>query len=283
METLIVYISKGGVGKTTLAGLIGQYLAGIGYNVAIADLDRQGSQTKLFQLDEPGRMHHVIRREMAAVDALCPVPPESIPHLSSMPAGQLAVMPGGAHTMLAVDGVLSNPNDFDVLNSLDLFREPFAELNDVLDFLIIDMGPSDQVAAIAALAASDWLLIPTDTEYLSLTRIQSVLAELAVAQRVHDVNVLGIVPTKAVYHFGRLRQSKSLVATWEYLKTHYNDLLLCDDQGPIDLPYDEDWKNAVWLGVSLFSEDVRKPVRVEALRFVSAVAARLGAMEAVYG
>ena len=38
MLTIVVYHSKGGVGKTTLSGLLAQFMAGLGYAGAISRL-----------------------------------------------------------------------------------------------------------------------------------------------------------------------------------------------------------------------------------------------------
>ena len=64
---ITVYLSKGGIAKSTLSALLGLFLAGLGYRVVIVDLDQQGSQSAVFDLlDEEGRsrevLHQVLKR-----------------------------------------------------------------------------------------------------------------------------------------------------------------------------------------------------------------------------
>ena len=89
--TVTVYLRKGGIGKTTLVALLGQFLAALGFRVAIIDLDRQGSQTAVFDLvDEAGRggeiLHLVLKRRVDILAALVPV---SVQHLAGHEPGDL--------------------------------------------------------------------------------------------------------------------------------------------------------------------------------------------------
>lgn len=284
MLTIVVYMRKGGVGKTTLSALIAQYLAGLGYTGVILDLDRQGSQTALFGLpdDTPELMAQVLLGQRPLTDALLPLPDAMVPRFKKCKRGYLALVTGGPQTKMAMDEVVAAPRRYGLDSDADLFRAPLHALDQSggVDFAVLDLGPSDQAVALAALLAADFILIPTDSEYLSLQGIASVLADVSVAQQYNDLNILGIVPTMTTYYFGRLRPSKTQAATWAFLTAHYPDLLLTDDAGPVDLPYDEDWRTSVWVGEMLFGPSTGKRAKNEALRFLNAVGARLG-VEAV--
>jgi len=281
MITIVVYMSKGGVGKTTIAALLGQYLAGRGYTGVIVDLDSQGSQRNLFDLSAPQMLQHVMTGKVSMLDALVPIPDRLVPRFKRCEQGVLALCTGGRESKLALDYAVANPHTLGLDNDLDVLRSALAQLADSADFVIMDLGPSDQVVALAALVASDFILIPTDSERMSLEQIEPVLLDVVAASSYNrSLEVLGIVPTKMEYHFGRLRPSKSQLATWAYLENNFPDLLLRDDTGAVDLPYDEDWKTAVWVNEMLFSNEIGRRARGEALRFCNAVAARLG-LEAV--
>lgn len=283
MLTIVVYHSKGGVGKTTLSGLLAQFMAGLGYAGAILDLDRQGSQTQLFGFppDTPQLLGDVVQRTRPIESALLPVREDMVPRFKGCTPGVLALCPGGRAAQLAVDEVVHDPRQFGLDSNLAVFRDVLADLSRTADFAVLDLGPSDPDVVFGALVAADYILIPTDSERLSLDQLPYVLSEVAAAQQVNPgLDILGIVPTKTEYHFGRLRASKSLSATWARLTTHYDDLLLRDDDGPIDLPYDEDWKVAVWITEVLFSASVGKRVKADAMRFLNAVGAKIG-IEAV--
>lgn len=286
MLTIVVYMRKGGVGKTTLSALTAQYLAGLGYTGVIVDADRQGSQTTLFGLpdDTPELLAQVLLRERRLPDALLPIPDEMVPRFKKCKRGYLALVTGGAQSKMAMDEVVARPDLYGLDSDADLFRAPLHALEQSgdVDFAVIDLGPSDQAVALAALLAADFILIPTDSEYLSLQGIGSVLADVSVAQQYNDLQVLGIVPTMTTYYFGRMRPSKTQAATWAFLNTHYPDLLLTDDDGPVDLPYDEDWRTSVWIGEMLFGPSTGKRAKNEAMRFLNAVGAKLGLEDVKY-
>jgi len=279
---ITVYLSKGGVGKTTITALIAQFLAGIGLRAVIIDADRQGSMTTLMQLERGEALHHVLKREMHIVEALAPVDSRLIPAFRGQPQGSLSVVRGGPFSKIAIDKGSQSPDKYGMRDSLDLFVEPIADLTGYADVVLIDMGPSDQKAAIAALIATDYVLIPTACEWLSLDRIQSVLIEVALVRQRKNIEVIGIIPNMAEYHFGRLRKSKTLQSTIDYLENRYPDYLLRDEKGIIDLPLDEDWKTGVWVGDLLFSDATKRQTLADAMRFLNAVARKLGLEEYHY-
>jgi len=276
--TLTAYLRKGGVGKTTLVALLGQYLAGLGYRVAIIDLDRQGSQAAVFDLvDETGHggevLHLVLKRRVDILAALAPV---AVPRLAGHEPGELYVVPGGPQTAEAIEDIAANPVRYKMPDTLDVVRGPIAQLAGHVDFVLIDMGPSDQVTALAGLAATDRLLIPTTMDYLSVTSIAPVLDEVAVAEQVNpSLAVLGIVPMMTRYYFGGLRKSQNVQAGEEFLMANYGELVLREARAMLDFPYHEEVHKATWAGISLLSEEVSKPVRADVLRLLNGLAARL--------
>ena len=280
---ITVYLSKGGIAKSTLSALLGLFLAGLGYRVVIVDLDQQGSQSAVFDLlDEEGRsrevLHQVLKRRIDALAALTPIHTNLIPRFDGVAPGELFVIQGGPQTKIAIDDIVSSPVRYKISQSLDIVRGAIAQLSGQADFVILDMGPSEQVAALAGLVATDALLIPTTMDYLSVQRIPFVLEELDVARDVKpEIDLLGIVPVMTRYYFGGLRTSRNVQAGRELLHSSYADLLLRDHKGkPIDIPYSEDWNNVRWTGESVLTADVGKGTRESALRFARAVAERIG-------
>ena len=278
-----VYLSKGGVGKTTLVALLGMYLAGRGYRVVIVDLDIQGSQSTAFDLvDETGRgrdvLHQVLKRRLDVLPALTQVPDSMIPVFAGEvhEHGELFVLQGGAQTKAAIDEIASNPVRFKMTSTLDVVRGPVAALAGYADFVLLDMGPSDQVSALAGLVATDYLIMPTTMDYLSVERIAPVLDEVEVARQVQDITVMGVVPMMTRYYFGGLRKAHNLQAGEQYLQANYEALLLKDSGGMIDFPYAEDVRKVMWAGVSLFEADVNKKAKESALRICDRVMATFG-------
>ncbi len=284
--TLTVYVSKGGVGKSTLIWLLGLFLAGCGFRVVIVDLDIQGSQSMIFDLvDDLGRgrevLHHVLKRQLDVLAALTPISATLLPRFDGVTTpGELFVIQGGPQTKEAIDEITSNPVRYRMANTLDIVRGPIQALGNFADYVLMDMGPSDQISALAGLAATDWLLIPTTMDFLSVERIAPVLDEVEVARQVQPIDIIGIVPMMTNYYFGGLRKSQTVQVGERYLETNYGDLILKDSAGLVDLPYHEDIRKVMWAGQSLLSADVNKAAKHDALRLLNAVGKTIG-LEAV--
>ena len=271
-QVITVYISKGGVGKTTLVGLLGQHLAGQGKRVVIVDLDIQGSQSTLFDLvDESGRgrevLHRVLRRQLDPLAAMTPVQASMIPG-----DGELFVIQGGPQTKEAIEEISHAPVRFGIAQTTDILRGPIKALKGHVDHILIDMGPSDQITALAGLVVTDYLVMPTTMDYLSVERIAPVLDEVEVARTVQAISIVGIVPMMTNYFFGGLRKSQTVQAGEKYLSS-YDDLLLKDERGMVDLPYHEDIRKAMWASVSVFSEEVKAKAKDDVNRVLTAICA----------
>jgi chromosome partitioning protein len=284
MKVLTVYNSKGGVAKSTLVALLGEWLSSRGCRVVILDLDRQGSQSEIFRLLGPDglsseALHLVVKRQVSALAALTPVAAGRLPEGTAARGGALWVLQGGPQSVEAIDEVASNPVRYRLANPVDIVRGPLRELatwrdedGRGFDYAILDMGPSDQIAALAGLVATDWLLIPTTTELLSLTRIAPVLEEAEVAAQENPaLGVLGIVTVMNTRYFGGLVKSQVTQVGEQYLRETYEGLLLRDEKGePVDIRYHEAWKKAMWAGGSLL-DGLSGLAEADAQRFLTTV------------
>ncbi|GAB4434246.1 MAG: ParA family protein [Anaerolineae bacterium] len=278
VTTIGVYVSKGGTGKSTLAALLAVDLAERGQRVALVDLDRQGTQCDIFDLyDEQGRvetLHQVLKRRVAAPAALRPVAGEW--------RGDLFVLPGGALTPLAVEEIKLNPARFGILNTLDIVRGPVQDLGALVEYVVLDMGPSDQVLSIAGLLAMDYLLIPIEPNRSSIERLDYVLQEVESVRSVHDVRIAGIVQNKVHLYFGGLRASQSVRMARDVLDQQYADLLLVDAKGNrVEIPFDQDWEVVRWSGEYQLTRAtyIKDPVKQAARRFLNAVWHAIGGDE----
>ncbi len=276
---LTVYLSKGGVAKSTLAALLAPWLAGRGYNVVIVDLDRQGTQSAVFNLvDEAGRpgdvLARVLKREVDALTAVTWVDDFDLPRVDGVETGALGVLEGGPSTSLAIEAIKNNPLHYKVLNTLDVLREPIHSLGGHVDVVIVDMGPSDPLLSVAGLLATDYLLIPTDSSYEAMERLAHVVGEVADVQTARpDLKVAGIVPVMVQRYFGGLRAAKSVQIARQVLREAYGELILRDEAGEVEIPFDEDWRVVRWANEYLLtSPHVKGKTKLQAERFLKAVA-----------
>jgi chromosome partitioning protein len=178
---------KGGVGKTTCTVNTASLLAKEGYRVLIIDADPQANATAHMGIDlveyEEGRrksLAHVLREEIAiehivvAVgDTGLEIAPSSI-ELASVEV-ELTADPSGPMAL----------------------RERLQDARQVYDFIFIDCPPNLGQCTANGLVASDVIVIPCQTEYLSSIGVNHLLKTInKLKRRCHpSLAVLGILPT----------------------------------------------------------------------------------------
>jgi chromosome partitioning protein len=167
---------KGGVGKTTTAVHLAAGLALRGREVLIVDLDAQGSATA--HLMDPGDLRpgvvEVVRGEMGLDRA---VRPTRVPGLSILPwSGE----PESADAF---------PRDPDCLRKV---------LPGAGGHVVVDTPPHMGASTVAALVASDSILVPVNCEYLpilGLKQFNEALGRIRMKLRI-PARVLGYVLTQ---------------------------------------------------------------------------------------
>jgi chromosome partitioning protein len=170
------------VGKTTLTLHLATDLAlRYGKRVIITDADPQGNTTSILTQEYGEGMYNLLIAHM-----------EPVRLVRGVPGWRIGLLPGGfttgqAMTMLAAVGRLDEipPR----LRSL--------VVNSV-DYLLIDMPPTQLPGFEQLLAAADWLLIPTKLERLSVEGVE--LMVKAAMEIPNGPGLLGIVPNLTRAH-----------------------------------------------------------------------------------
>src|SRR3990167_1205336 len=164
MITIAVGNQKGGVGKTTTAVALGQYFSRRGKRVLIVDLDAQGHVAESLGVDKSGGLFRLICQGLAAEQVKAFAAQSDFrAYILAQALGE-AVRPGGR----------------------------------LYDVVFLDMPPSTDVLHVAALVASDYLLVPAIMDHLALTGVMTIIQTARALAKYPNVTppvLLGVLPT----------------------------------------------------------------------------------------
>lgn len=182
-KIIAIVNQKGGVGKTTTAVNLGAYLAHLGKQALLVDLDPQANATSGLGLD-----HRQL--EAGIYEALLGQKPLRAVIKRTLQAG-LQVAP--ATVSLAGAGIemvgLEN-REFRLSQLLEGIRADF-------DYIIIDGPPSLGLLTVNSLVAADDVLIPIQSEYYALEGLSQLLETIGLVQNnlKPELSIMGAVIT----------------------------------------------------------------------------------------
>lgn len=155
---------KGGIGKTTSAGAIGEVLSRKGKKVALVDLDPQGNLTAWNGIDLSNDDY--TSRELLLGEC----------------SFKQAVKSGTYYDIVPADQYLEHaPSELKASRALFALRNALKEARNDYDFIIIDCPPNMGMLTTNALVASDEVLIPMTSSKFSeagLDEIQSSIQDI---------------------------------------------------------------------------------------------------------
>ena len=190
---------KGGVGKSTLAVHLAQYLAIRGYRTALVDCDSQGSATTLFgyvpdlDLTEDDTLYPFLRYdEMPSLDYA--LRPTHFDGLSLIPANLRLFQ---SEYELAARMARGTPR------LLDRLAVGIASIADRFDVVVLDPPPALGAISLSVLRAANALVIPVPPTVMDfsstaafLTMLEETIEELAQRDLAPTLSFLRIVASK---------------------------------------------------------------------------------------
>ncbi len=175
---------KGGVGKTTTCVNLAAYLAAMGKNVLVVDIDPQGNATTGLGVDKR-------KLEFSVYNALvgdCDGADATLPAASIK---KLFVMPSNIH----VAGV--EVEMVDMKNREHVLKGVLAPLRNRFDYILIDCPPSLGLLTVNALTAADSVIIPIPGEFYALEGLGQLMNTIKLAKKHinHLLEIEGVVFT----------------------------------------------------------------------------------------
>lgn len=209
MQTIMFNSEKGGTGKTTLATLSAAFLAVTGRRVLLLDFDPQAHATISFGVAKAPGLYDVLVRGVDIVDRFITPPPESFDPRGSG-RGSLYIVPGNEETYAIPT----------IVKEVEALKAILDDLTDLIDIVIIDTAPAAGLLLTLPWSASDYVLVPSRMEYLSLDGIAGTVRR---SQR-EGVELMGIIPTMFrsqtvlhQHHYTEIREAATQYAwpLWE--------------------------------------------------------------------
>jgi chromosome partitioning protein len=185
-----IFNQAGGVAKSTLTLNLGYTLAQANQRVLLVDFDPQGSLTVFLNL-EPWSLSTTV------YDTLMGNYTSQESLLSSL---DLALVSVYGMDLLPANRRLGKAELelFAAMNRERKLAAMLEPLRDRYDWILIDCPPSLGLLSISALAASNGVLVPVETEYKSWVGTDLLLETIALVRREinPDLNIFGFIPTK---------------------------------------------------------------------------------------
>ena len=198
---MIIAISnqKGGVNKTTLTFNLGYLLAEQGKRTLVIDADPQGSLSTIFNVDDRAKNIYNVLLEQEPVQ-------KTIVEIEE----NLHLLPGGIELANFEVNVATKPG------RENCFKEMLSEIKSQYDYILIDSPPSLGLLLINILNASQRVIIPTQTDYLSYKGLDLLLHTVARVKETfnRELKIMGVVATG---FDGRTLHSKEILELIEGL------------------------------------------------------------------
>ncbi len=174
---------KGGVGKTTTAVNLGAYLAHLGQEVLLIDIDPQANATSGLGFDHRELEHGVYEALIGHKSFFEVVKRTFQPRYHIAPA--TVSLAGAGIEMISLED-----REFRLQNVLD-------QVKDEYDYIIIDGPPSLGLLTVNSLVAADHILVPIQSEYYALEGLGQLLETISLVQNnlKPNLNILGAVIT----------------------------------------------------------------------------------------
>ena len=200
---------KGGVGKTTVAAMLGRYASiELGLKVLAIDLDPQANLSQAFMLSEyTGFLDSKKASVVELFNSYVP-PAAGVSSPAGIAARELLV----GNTALGGKNLSLLPSRFDFSENLidsakmnpHTLAQVIAQEFQDQDIVLIDCAPTESILTKSAYHASRYILVPVRPEYfatIGFPLLEKSLADFRLRNPAHSIDVAGIVINNSTYHY----------------------------------------------------------------------------------
>lgn len=167
-KIISVVNQKGGVGKTTTAVNLCAYLAYLGKQVLLVDIDPQANATSGIGIDHKN-LEHGIYESLVGEKKIYEITKRTLQSGFKVAPATLPLAGAG------IELVNVDDREFRLHNILN-------EIRDEYDYIIIDGPPSLGLLTINSIVAADEVLIPVQSEYFALEGLGQLLETIGLIQ-----------------------------------------------------------------------------------------------------
>lgn len=182
-KIVAVVNQKGGVGKTTTAVNLAAYLAYLGKQVLLVDIDPQANATSGIGIDHKN-LEHGIYEAIVGVKPIFEVIKRTIQDGFKVAPATISLAGAG------IDLVGMEDREFRLSKILNKIKDEY-------DYIIIDGPPSLGLLTVNSLVAADEVLIPIQSEYYALEGVGQLLDTISLVQNnlKPELGIMGAVIT----------------------------------------------------------------------------------------